>query len=164
MREPWQVDQLTRKVFVRTLTAELEPDEAKLLRDSSPIREGHPEIDDLSEIGRSIYLLLNHPDADEAKRVLGQLPSALQEKFSAMSPTNYLSDIHAPLIILIHDRGDSVIPVGESRRLWAKFSARGGVHYTELQFQHLNPARLPVYRLAREMVKFYSAIYPLFRN
>ncbi len=162
IRDPWQVDQLTRKVFVRSLTAKLETDEAELLREALLSEEGLPEIETLSENGRSIYPLLTHPDADEAKRILGQLPSALQDRLSGMSPINYINDIHAPLIILIHDRGDSVVPVGESRRLCARFEARAGVHYTELQFQHLDPARLPLYRLIREMVKFYSAIYPLF--
>ena len=79
-----------------------------------------------------------------------------------MSPVNYLNDIHTPLIILVHDIGDTVIPVGESRRLHAGLSTHSGVHYTELQFQHLNPAKLPVYRLARELVKFFSVIYKLF--
>ena len=66
-----------------------------------------------------------------------------------MSPINYLKDIQSPLIVLLHDCGDTVIPVGESRRLRAMISLRAGVHYTELQFQHLNPAKLPLFRLAR---------------
>lgn len=72
-------------------------------------------------------------------------------------------DIHAPLIVLLHDRGDLVIPVGESRRLWFALSGRAGVHYTELQFQHLDPTRLPLFRLVRELGKFFPAVYPMFR-
>jgi hypothetical protein len=162
IRESWQVDQLTRKVFVRTLTAELEPDEANLLREASINSERQPDREDLSDYGRLIHALLNQPNPEEAKRILDQLPDTLQDKLSSMSPINYLNDILAPLIIMVHDRGDAVIPVGESRRLRSMFSARSGVHYTELQFQHLNPAKLPVYRLIRELVKFFSAISPLF--
>ena len=90
------------------------------------------------------------------------LPGAFQDRLSAMSPLNYLHNIQSSLIILLHDRGDTVIPVGESQRLWTRLSARAGVYYKELQFQHLNPAKLPVFRLVSELVKFYTALYPLF--
>ena len=97
-----------------------------------------------------------------AKKIIDQLPDAFQDKLFSMSPINYLKDIHSPLIILLHDRGDTVIPVGESRRLCATLSLRHGLSYTELQFQHLNPVNLPVFRLVRELWKFYKALYPLF--
>jgi hypothetical protein len=161
-RESWQVDQLTRKVVVRSLTAELEPDEAELLREAFFTGEGQLEIDKLSHKGRAIYSLLANPDADEAKRIMDLLPSAFRDRLSEMSPLNYLQNIQSSLIILLHDRGDTLIPVGESQRLWAKLSSQAGAHYKELQFQHLNPAKLPVFRLARELVKFYTALYPLF--
>jgi hypothetical protein len=162
-REPWQVDQLTRKVFVRSLTVELEPNEAELLWRVFSENDGQLEFDKLSNNGRVIYSLLTNPDADEAKNIIDQLQSDFKDRLSAMSPINYLKDIQSPLIILLHDRGDSVIPVGESRRLRAMFHSRAGFHYKELQFQHLNPAKLPVFRLARELVKFYAALYRLFR-
>jgi len=83
-----------------------------------------------------------------------------------MSPVSYLKDIHAPLIVLLHDRGDQVIPVGESRRLLSALSGHVGVHYTEMQFQHLDPVKgkLPLIRLVREFGKFFLAVYPLFRQ
>jgi hypothetical protein len=79
---------------------------------------------------------------------------------------NYLKDIHAPLTILLHDRGDQVIPVGESRQLHSALAEHAGVHYTEMQFQHLDPvkAKLPLGRLVRELGKFFVAVYPLFRQ
>ncbi|MFC1986934.1 alpha/beta hydrolase [Chloroflexota bacterium] len=162
IREPWQVDQLTRKVFVRSLTAELEPDEAELLWEVFSVGDGQLEIDKLSYNGRAIYSLLTNPDADEAERIMDQLPSDFRDRLSAMSPINYLKYIQSPLIILLHDCGDSVIPVGESRRLRAMLQSHAGFHYKELQFQHLNPAKLPVFRLARELAKFYTALYKLF--
>ena len=59
-----------------------------------------------------------------------------------------------------------MIPVGESRRLGSALEGHTGVHYTELQFQHLDPvkAKLPMSRLVRELGKFFVAIYPLFRQ
>lgn len=162
VRESWDVDQLTRKVLVHSLTHELEPDEAKLLRETLTGSNHIPGIDGLSGNGRTIYTLLSHPDAKEAKKIMDELPTPFLDCLSAMSPMQYLKDIQAPLIVLLHDQGDTVIPVGESRRLRAALSTRQGVHYRELQFRHLDPSRLPVFRLVRELAKFYGALYPLF--
>jgi hypothetical protein len=94
------------------------------------------------------------------------LPLVLREHLEVLSPLNYLKDIHAPQIVLLHDRGDQVIPVGESRQLHAALDGRAGVQYTEMKFQHLDPvkARLPVFHLLRELGKFFFAVYPLFRQ
>jgi dienelactone hydrolase len=162
-REPWQVDQLTRKVVVHSLTADLESDEAELIREKLSSGVGQIETDRLSPGGRTIYSLLTNPNADGAERLIDQLSYAFRNKLLAMSPIKYANNIKSPLIVLLHDRGDTVIPVGESRRLRAALASHGGIHYMELQFQHLNPAKLPALRLARELAKFYAALYPLFR-
>jgi hypothetical protein len=67
---------------------------------------------------------------------------------------------------LLHDRGDQVIPVGESRRLVSGLSGHAGVHYTEMQFSHLDPVKgkLPFFHLLRELGKFFFAVYPIFRQ
>jgi hypothetical protein len=67
---------------------------------------------------------------------------------------------------MLHDRGDQVIPVGESRRLHSAFSGHAGVHYTEMLFQHLDPVKgkLPFFRLMGEFGKFFRALLPLFRQ
>jgi dienelactone hydrolase len=162
--EPWRVDPLTRKVFVHSMTAFLDPDEAERLR-SAFADEGGP-LDDrhLSADGQAVHALLSARDANEAEAALYRLPLILRERLDTLSPLNYLKDIHAPLIVLLHDCGDQVIPVGESRRLHAALDGRAGVHYTEMQFQHLDPvkAKLPLFRLARELGKFFLAVYPLF--
>jgi hypothetical protein len=75
-------------------------------------------------------------------------------------------DLRAPLVVLLHDRDDPVIPVGESRRLRDALAGRGGVRYTEFTvFKHLDPTKgnpSPI-ALARELVRFGRAIYPIFR-
>ncbi len=105
-------------------------------------------------------------DEDDAETALHRLPPIMQERLAALSPMNYLKDIHAPLIVLLHDRGDQVIPVGETRRLRSALTGHAGVHYTEMLFQHLDPVKgkLPLFRLARELGKFFLAVYPLFRQ
>jgi hypothetical protein len=90
----------------------------------------------------------------------------MQEHLAELSPLNYLKDIHAPLIVLLHDRGDQVIPISESRGLHSALDGRAGVHYTEMLFQHLDPVKgkLPLVRLGRELGKFFLAVYPMFRQ
>ncbi len=113
---------------------------------------------------RAVYALLTALDADEAETALHRLPPIMQERLAALSPMNYLKDIHAPLIVLLHDRWDQVVPVGESRRLRSALAGHVGVHYTEMLFQNLDPVKgkLPLFRLVRELGKFFLAVYPLF--
>ena len=111
-----------------------------------------------------MYSLLIARSEDDAEAALQHLPFALQERLAALTPMNFLKEIHAPLIILLHDRRDQVIPVGESRRLYSALIGHAGVHYTEMQFSHLDPvkAKLPLFRLVQELGKFFLAVYPLF--
>ena len=120
----------------------------------------------MSSEGQTLYTLLTHVDENAAERALHSLPPAMHARLTALSPMNYLNDIHAPLVILLHDRGDQVIPVGESRRLYAALGGHAGVHYTEMEFQHLDPVKgkLPLLRLLRELGKFFAAVYPMFRQ
>jgi hypothetical protein len=164
VREPWRVDQITRRVFVHSLTAWLEPAEAERLRSAFAVEGGQFDGLALSPDGQAIYSLLTAPDAAAADAALHSLPPELQARLDAMSPLNYLKDLHTALIIGLHDRGDQVIPVGESRRLYAALASHPGVRYTEMQFSHLDPAkgRLPFFTLVGEFAKFLRSIYPLF--
>ena len=175
-REPWRVDPLTRKVFVHSLAAWLESGEAKRFR--SAFVDGDGPFDDrgLSAEGRAVHALLAAPDEEQAETALHRLPVPMQEHLGALSPMNCLHDIHAPLIVLLHDRGDQVIPVGESRRLFSALDGRAGagqagpgqagVQYTEMEFSHLDPVKgkLPLLRLVRELARFFRAVYPMFRQ
>ena len=169
-RESWQVDPLTRKVFVYSMTAWLEPSEAEQLRNAFATVRGNLDASGWSADSQAVYSLLNAWDAadatDAADAALHCLPPLMQARLAALSPMNYLQEIQAPLIILLHDRGDQVIPVGESRRLRAALTGHVGVHYTEMEFQHLDPVKgkLPVLRLVRELGKFFAAVYPMFRQ
>jgi hypothetical protein len=163
-RESWRVDPLTRKVFVHSMTFFLEPSEAEWFRSEFANESGYLAGRDLSADGQAVYSLLTARDENDAEVALHRLPLILQEQLTTLSPINYLKDIHTPLMILLHDRGDQVIPVGESRRLHSILAGHAGVHYTEMQFQHLDPvkAKLPWFRLVREFGKFFLAVYPMF--
>jgi hypothetical protein len=166
-RSPWQVDQLTRKVYVHSLTALLEPDEAERLQSAFTDEDGHLDSHDLSADGRAISPLLTRLRADEVERALHRLPAAMQVRLTALSPLSYLRDLHAPVIFFGHDRDDQVIPVSESRQLWPALSGRAGVHYTEFaMFQHMDPTKrkLPLFRLIQQFGKFYLYLYRVFRQ
>src|SRR6266487_3847313 len=64
-REPWRVDPLTRKVFVHSMTAVLEPGEAERLRSAFATESGHLDGRGLSTDGQAVYALLAAPDEDE---------------------------------------------------------------------------------------------------
>ena len=164
-REPWVVDQLTRRVFVRSLTAGLSAEEAILLRDLCAERRPQAAPGGLSSDARRIFPLLTELDDETTASTVEQLPAGLQAQFGRMSPLGRLGEVCAPVIVLAHDVGDQVIPVGESRRIAAALAGRPGVRYTEFQmFQHLDPTkvRLPAVQLARELGKFYRSVYPVF--
>ncbi|MEK6206628.1 MAG: hypothetical protein AABM32_03210 [Chloroflexota bacterium] len=166
-REPWQVDPLTRKVFVQSMTAVLDTSEAELLRAALAEPTGSVDIAALSGDGRAIYPLLTALDANGAEQALQRLPAKLRERLDALSPIGYLKEIRAPLITIAHDRDDAVIPVDESRQVWSALAGRAGVHYTELgMFQHMDPTKKRVSPLVmvRELAKFYHLVYPLFRQ
>lgn len=139
VREPWDVDPLTRKVFVHSVTA---------LVDS-----------------RDAEVLLADMDANTAEAALNRLPSQFQERLDALSPMRYLADLRAPLVVLLHDRDDPVLPVSETRQLVSALAGRTGVQYTELTaFKHLDPTRTrpSVLALGRELIRLAHAIYPVF--
>ncbi len=165
-KHPWKVDPLTRKVFVHSLTEQLDPGEAERLRAAFVTPGGQDDGGGLSADGQAVYALLTAPNAEAAAAALRRLPSAVQERLAALSPLDMLDDIHTPHIILLHDAGDQVIPVGESRRLVAAFAGRAGVRYTEMHFSHLDPlkGRLPLANLIRELSKFFAAVFPIFRQ
>jgi hypothetical protein len=166
-RVPWPVDQLTRKVFVRSLTAVLPPDEAERLRAACAERDGRLDPDGLSADGKAVYPLLTTLEPAAAAAAVADLPAAMQARLDAMSPVGRLSDIRAPLVIVAHDRDDQVIPIGESRRLVGAFDGRDGVRHTEFtMFRHLDPTKvkLPPVAMARELIKFVRSVYPLFRQ
>ena len=166
-REPWEVDQLTRKVYVRSLTDVLDPDEATLLRDACVERDGTVDSGTLSENGRAVYPLLTSLDVSTAEDIVERLPALMQERLDAMSPIRYVGDIQAPLVMLAHDCDDQVIPIGESRRLRAVIGDRPGLRYTEFtMFKHLDPTQVKLSRfaLARELFRFFRSVYPVFRQ
>ena len=166
-RTSWPVDPLTRKVFVHSVTASLEAAETARLRATCAERGPVPVMPDLSADGQALLPLLGAVTADEAATALRHLPPPLQQYLDALSPEQAAADIHAPLVVLLHDHDDPVIPVGESRRLRRALPRTTGTRYTEFTvFRHLDPSKGSASKLAltRELLRFARAIYPLYKH
>jgi hypothetical protein len=176
--EPWAVDPLTWKVYVQAVTSWLPEGDASSLRAAFEPRitwdatktvvlhapTGALGQRRLSADGRAALRLLA-ADATDVDAALAALPPKAQALLTEMSPLTHLAGIRARRIVLMHDRLDHVIPVGESRRLAAALAGRRGVTYTELFMQHLRmPSEFSPWRIVRELVRFFVAWYPLFRE
>ena len=117
--KPWEVDELTRKVFTNTLLAE-------------------PAFD-------ASHALLEGVDSiPQARRLYGNLPASLRSDVDAVSPSHHIGQWSSDTLLrVMHDRGDAVIPVGESRRLVAALRRDRPdieVYYTETDiFRHVVP-------------------------
>jgi hypothetical protein len=100
IRSNWEVDQLTRKVFVRSLTATLDADEAEQLRSQCAERAGSKAPSRLSKEGAALYALLTALDDQAASDVIDALPDGIQRRLDQLSPLSYTDQIRAPTILL----------------------------------------------------------------
>src|SRR5207253_10096355 len=80
VREPWAVDPLTRKVYLHSVTALLQPDEAARLRAAFADPHGRLFGPTLSEEGQAVRPLLTSLGADEAAAALRGLPRSEERR------------------------------------------------------------------------------------
>ena len=116
---PWEVDGLTEKVFTNTLSASA-----------------------ASDAGDAF--LAGAGTITEARRLFDALPAGFRSEVDAVSPSQYIRDWNNETVIrVMHDRGDTIIPVGESQRLVAALQRQRPdieVYYTETAiFRHVIP-------------------------
>lgn len=101
--------------------------------------------DPLSPAGRAIYQLMANRNPQQFAELYSRLPQEMRDNFQQTSPHYSLDSVQAPVFIM-HDRGDTYVPVGESRRL---AEALPQAQYTEFAFfQHVvpqNPGNLWAY-------------------
>lgn len=135
---PWSVDPLTQRVFENEVT----------------------------ESGTDVAALLQSDvSLPAAQRWYAATPPAFQEQVRAVSPAAHLDGLHPQTaILLMHDRGDRLIPVGESRRLNAALrQIQDGpvVKYTETDiFRHVRPdADTELLPLIRGAAQFFGHTY-----
>lgn len=165
IRRRWDVDQLSRHVYVRTLTSDLPEDEATRIADAWFERQPMPGSGTLSPDARAILPLLQTTDRAQLAALLDRHP-AMRAKVDAVSPIEAAPSIVAPSVAIGHDYDDGVIPFGESQRLFAAFDRRPGVTLTEFHmFQHADPTKRSLSHAALlwELAKFARFAGPAFR-
>ena len=167
--EPWDVDPLTRRVFTNELI-EVAPTEAErnvLTRrfvDNADVAEA--ELAQLSGTANLSRRLLEGTSPDEAGQLLDRMPDDFRKELEAISPKNHIGNFRNRLLIM-HDVGDPLIPVGESRRLVETLQSQGrqDMRYTETEiFEHVRPgADLQLWPLIKGATKLYTHMYGILR-
>ena len=136
--DPWAVDPLTRRVFENEVA---ESGAAAALLDAGVIT------------------------LTQAQSWYAQTPLRFRADVAAVSPSAHLDGISPHTTIrLMHDRGDLLIPVGESRRLYDALRRQRpdlAAHYTETDiFRHVRPDAASDRRaLLRDAARFYRHMY-----
>jgi acetyl esterase/lipase len=167
--ESWDVDPLTRRVFVNELI-EVAPTavERNILTrrfvDNAQVTQA--ELDRLSGTADISRRLLEGTDPREAEQLLNRMPPDFLAELDGISPRNHIGNYGNRLLIM-HDVGDSLIPVGESRRLVESLQSRGRQdwRYTETEiFDHVRPdADLKLWPLVKGAAKLYAHMYGVLR-
>ena len=167
--EPWEVDKLTRRVFVNELVevAPAEEERNVLTRrfvDNAEVTQA--ELDKLAGTASISLQLLDGTSPEAAEELLSQMPADFLEELDGISPSNHIGNFENRLLIM-HDVGDPLIPVGESRRLVETLQSQGrqDMRYTETEiFEHVRPGTdLQLWPLVKGASKLYIHMYGILR-
>ena len=163
---PWEPDPLTLKVLANELIETLEdPTDVDTLSRKYLTGQtvAQAELDSLSPEARTITGLLDGTSPEEAESLYADLPADFREDLTLVSPSTYVPDIQAKLLIM-HDRNDRLVPAAESRRLLAATRERGEVRYTEvLAFEHVRPSGGGYGDLLAEAGRLFRHMYDIIR-
>ena len=137
---PWAVDRLTRQVFDNMLTPE-------------------------SESPAAVALLEGTDSIAAARARYAEMPEDFRAKVDSISPSQHI-DLWSPNTVMrvMHDQGDPLIPVGESRRMVRALQEQRPdvpVYYTETDiFRHVRPdAETDLKSMLRGAFQLYRHMY-----
>ena len=165
-RTPWEPEQITLRVLANELIDTLQnPREAEIL--ARRYEEGRPaglgEQEGLSPPGRRVARLLGGVEPREATTLIAALPPGFREELATVSPSTYIPDLKARLLVM-HDQGDRLVPAAESRRLLEATRSRGNVRYTELlAFDHVEPSGGGILTIVGQAARLYRHMYEIIR-
>ena len=166
-QEPWEVDRLTWLIFANELIESLDdPMERELFNRRFLQGEdvSEEELADASGQAQTVRRLLTGTTLEEAETLFQDLPGGLRGDLQQISPSAHISGLKARLMIM-HDRGDRLIPAAESRRLVQALEGRGNFRYTETEvFEHVRPGSdSGTWALISEAFKLYRHMYGIVR-
>ena len=169
VEESWEPSDQTRDVFTTELIEGLDDSEDQATLEAllfrgislSPVQV-EALFKRLSPQARAVYRLLQGPTLEEARTLMAELSSHGLEVLASVSPSVYIGDVKARVLIM-HDREDDNVPSEESRRLADALSGRGNIRYTEFSFfQHMDPTRsVDFFTFVGEAFKLYWHLYDM---
>ena len=163
---PWQPDPHTMRVLAAELIEHLDsPSDVQIMTrhylDQQPPTP--VDLDTLSPAGRTAARLLDGVQPHEAEALYAMLPIAFREDLARISPSTYVDDLRARLLIM-HDRHDQYVPAAESRRLIEATRDQVDVRYTEfIGFDHLLPDEDGVLTRLGQAISLYLHMYSILR-
>lgn len=167
--EHWDVDKLTRRVFTNELIEVAPTEEERNILTRRYVDNAEVSETELAQLGGTADIsrrLLDGTTPEGAGQLLGQLPADFLAELDGISPSNYIHNFNNRLLIM-HDVGDPLIPVGESRRLVEALRSQGrqNMRYTETEiFEHVRPdADLQLWPLVKGASKLYAHMYGILR-
>ena len=160
--QPWKPDKLSREVYVTHMTKDLPGNERDMLRTAFAKGADPSTVDpqSLSDESQAVHALLKGVSREEADAYRTRIPAETLRGFDIISPSQYIHDLEAELLIM-HDREDKLVPSFESRRLRDALADRGNVRYTEFGlFDHVTPEiRLGLWDTAKELRKLFLHLH-----
>lgn len=142
---PWEVDRLTRQVYDNMLNDALDElahqkaARAVVNGSDQPLPRNVP-----AQAVAGLSLLAGVDSIAEARRLYEQLPADFRQRVDSVSPSQHIHQwSERTAMRVMHDRGDPLIPAGESRRLVDALHRQRpdiAVYYTETDiFRHVRP-------------------------
>ena len=163
---PWQPDPHTLRVLAAELIEHLDDPSAVRIMTHHYLERQTPAPDDLEALsaqGRIAARLLDGVRPREARTLYEMLPASFHDDLVAISPSTYVHELRASLLIM-HDRHDEYVPAAESRRLMEATRDRDDVRYTEfIGFDHLLPDEDGVFTRLGQAFSLYRHMYSILR-
>ena len=170
---PWETDDLTLRVMRYHLIDGVSNQKDKNLliamylpKDSAQTPQPIFESDE----GRAVHRLLNGVSYEEVDELMTYLSPKTMEFLQAVSPSTKVDQLEAR-VLMMHDRGDKLVPSEESRRFAEALGRDSDTYHTEFSlFQkqiqmHVDESvDVDVFGFVKEAYKLSLHIYNIMRN
>ncbi len=162
----WEVDRLTQRVYNNMLIGALSDPAHREAAQAIAAGAGYEAPAGLPvDAAAALSLLAGADSIAQAQEIYDRLPPDFQAQVDSISPSHHVGEWSGDTVMrVMHDRGDPLIPVGESRRLVDALRQQRpdvAVSYTETDiFRHVRPdADRDLQSLLRGAGQLYRHMY-----
>lgn len=170
---PWNPDSLTMRLFTNHLIEGVTDPASRALLDRVIVRKepaSEDEIQSLSSEAMAVYRLERGASQEEIDGLIGQLSHRTVDFLRIISPSTNIDKLKARVLIM-HDRGDRLVPSGESRRLAEALGEDSDTYHTEFSFfqreiqVHVDESKgIGPIGYTREAFKFFMHMYNVMKE